>query len=201
MIIPNAVPSPHFGPGIREQDVADSLMEVFGLSGLEVEVPEGGTAREVMAGVFRHLGGVMGVDPSGLTDCQILDTIVYSTFPNLLPVISMVQAPTFRFRPYGSDPETSVMDIMWLLPPPDGSPRPGAAPVIWLGFDDPFADVPELMKIIAGAEVAGAADQDVANLTQIQHGLHSLAKGVTLGHYQENRIRHFHVVLDEYIRA
>jgi hypothetical protein len=43
-------------------------------------------------------------------------------------------------------------------------------------------------------------DQDMANMPFIQEGLKSLrTPGVQLARYQENRIRHYHQILDEWI--
>jgi hypothetical protein len=43
-------------------------------------------------------------------------------------------------------------------------------------------------------------DQDAANLWAIQKGLRSLKAGkTTLGRYQENRLRHFHRTLADYV--
>ena len=43
-------------------------------------------------------------------------------------------------------------------------------------------------------------DQDYANLPHIQEGLKSLrAPGIQLSRYQENRIRHYHGILDEWM--
>jgi hypothetical protein len=45
-------------------------------------------------------------------------------------------------------------------------------------------------------------NQDGANLPQVQKGLKASKKGaVTLGNYQEVRIRHFNQTLDKYLNA
>ena len=45
-------------------------------------------------------------------------------------------------------------------------------------------------------------DQDMANLPYIQQGLKSLkTPGIQLGRYQENRIRHYHQILDRWLDA
>ncbi len=44
-------------------------------------------------------------------------------------------------------------------------------------------------------------DQDVPNMIRMTKGLKTTRKaGMTLANYQENRIRHFHQTLDEYLR-
>ena len=43
-------------------------------------------------------------------------------------------------------------------------------------------------------------DQDYANLPHIQDGLKSMrGPGIQLARYQENRIRHYHRILDEWM--
>ena len=65
-----------------------------------------------------------------------------------------------------------------------------------LGGEDALADAAEL-----GA-LGLVFDQDTANMSRVQLGLKTTRKpGVTLGHYQEVRIRHMHHVLDRYLDA
>ena len=53
-----------------------------------------------------------------------------------------------------------------------------------------------------GAGLANVFEQDGANLPQVQKGMKASKKGaVTLGNYQEVRIRHFHQTLDKYLSA
>ncbi|MNC99087.1 hypothetical protein D3C83_172510 [compost metagenome] len=45
-------------------------------------------------------------------------------------------------------------------------------------------------------------EQDMVNLGPVQRGLHASVKaGVTLGRYQESRIRHYHQTLETYLEA
>ena len=63
-----------------------------------------------------------------------------------------------------------------------------------LGFDDRWTDVAELGRL------AVIFEQDMSNLGPVQRGLHASVKpGVTLGTYQESRIRHYHRTLDSYL--
>ena len=106
-----------------------------------------------------------------------------------------VGAPTcYRFRPNGDDPDSSVMDVVLLSPVPEGE-RPPAAKVRFLRDDEKWTDAPEL------GGLGAIFEQDTSNLARIQRGLKASVKGVTLAEYQESRIRHFHAVLDRYLRA
>ena len=50
--------------------------------GAELKVPEGGTARQVMAQHFRDSVGASGPDLSEVSDSEIVDSIAYFVFPN-----------------------------------------------------------------------------------------------------------------------
>jgi hypothetical protein len=61
---------------------------------------------------------------------------------------------TYRFRPNGDDPESSIMEIMFLFSKsPDGS-HPAPATITMLGVNQKWADAPEL------GSAAMVADQD-----------------------------------------
>ena len=63
---------------------------------------------------------------------------------------------------------------------------------------EPFSDANEVM----GEGLARIFDQDGANLPRVQAGMKASKKGsITLGNYQEVRIRHFHQTLDKYLNA
>ena len=50
--------------------------------------------------------------------------------------------------------------------------------------------------------VGAVFDQDCANLPYVHAGLKAMRKpGITLGNYQESRIRHFHQTLGQYLEA
>ena len=53
-----------------------------------------------------------------------------------------------------------------------------------------------------GAGLSNVFNQDGANLPQVQKGLKASKKGtVTLGNYQEVRVRHFNQTLDKYLNT
>ena len=197
MVTPSAVPSPHLGPGVPEQEVADSLLQ--DLIGIPepIPVPEGSTARRVIADVFRTMAkNVLSYDATDLTDCQVLDTIGFLLFPNMIPFVGLLSSFNFRLRPYGNDPDMAIMEVMVLHPIPADGPCPPAAEVHWLDIDESWTKALEL------GNLAPFMDQDTHNLGRVQKGLHAMTKpGLTLGRYQENRIRHFNTVLDEYLRG
>jgi phenylpropionate dioxygenase-like ring-hydroxylating dioxygenase large terminal subunit len=170
--------------GDRE-DVGDALV-----------VPEGGTARQVMAEHFRQsVAATGGPNLSEVCDSEIVDTIAYFVFPNQ-QFFSGVSFPiVYRFRPLGMSHDRSLFDFVILKTrPDDGSPAPTAEPVR-LTADESYTLVPGMDPY-----VGHVFDQDTGNVQAAQEGAMATDKaGATLGNYQEIRIRHFHQTLGKYV--
>jgi phenylpropionate dioxygenase-like ring-hydroxylating dioxygenase large terminal subunit len=195
MISVQGVPSPALKGVSPERVIAEMRRDVPFFAGKPIEVGAGETARGKLAERARQkISRAIGRDMSGLSDTESLDLIEYMLFPNMVPWGGQALPITYRFRPNGDDPESSLMEIMFLFSKaPDGSHPPPAA-MTMLGPDQKWGDAPEL------GSAAMVADQDTDNLMRIQKGLRASKKpGVTLARYQESRIRHFHATLDEYM--
>ena len=194
------VPSPRITQsskkGIPEQDLANMGAPLLGLTG-PVEVPEGMTARQVLAQQYRLLlEKKTGANLSGYTISEMLDLIEYFVFPNFFPWACLGTPLVYRFRPNGNDPDSCLMEVMILMPGPKNGECPAPAQHHHLGPEETWTDAAEL-----GA-LGLVFDQDTANMSRVQLGLKTTRKpGVTLGHYQEVRIRHMHQVLDRYLDA
>ena len=67
--------------------------------------------------------------------------------------------------------------------------------VNWLGPDDEWVEhAPEL------GGLARVFNQDTFNLPKVQQGLHAMKKpGITLANYQELKVRHSQVLLEDWI--
>ena len=92
---------------------------------------------------------------------------VYLTlFPNFHPWGSFNRI-VYRFRPYGDDPDKSIMECMYLAPIPADGKHPTALPIHWLGPDDDWVEAPELGML------AKVFNQDSRNLPFVQQGLHA----------------------------
>jgi hypothetical protein len=91
----------------------------------------------------------------------------------------------FRVRPYGNDPDASLLDMWYFHRVPDGSELPP----------------PNGNQFIPETESSGEImDQDIVNINIQQKGLHSPAlPGLRLSSL-ESRIQHMHAVLDRYLR-
>ena len=82
------------------------------------------------------------------------------------------------------------------MPVADGAARPPSAPTRVLAPNEHFADVKEL------SYYGPIIDQDADMMPRVQQGLRASRKGrVTLGAYQEIRIRQLRRTLAEYMAA
>jgi hypothetical protein len=164
-------------------DVADELV-----------VPEGGTARQVMAEQFRQSVAKSGQDISQVSDSEIVDSIAYFVFPNQ-QFFSGVSFPiVYRFRPLGMSHDKALFDLILLKPRPVGQFVEPAEPVR-LKVEESYTTVPGMDPY-----VGHVFDQDTGNMQAAQEGAATAGKsGATLANYQEIRVRHFHQTLTKYL--
>lgn len=208
-IVPQGVPSPIVANHMTEQDVIDSYYETraFYKPGVGRDlaipadgvprVPEGSTARKELAQQLREaLGKEFGKDLDIYTDSEMLDGIQYFVFPNFYVFAGPRTNAVYRFRPDGNDPDSCIAEVLLLaLSPKEGTPRPAPAPVRWLKEGETFSDITEIGLL------GPVFDQDFANLPHIQKGLKTTRKEMVLGRYQDNRIRHYHQILDAWMES
>lgn len=188
----SGVSSPHLGRPLPPQEVLAAQLASYGVEA--PPVPAGETARRVLAETTRAVFDPKPRSVRGekLSDSEAIDNILYYVFPNFQPW-GGISPINYRFRPNGNDPDSCIMDVM-LLSDYEGSEKPPSAKPIHLGFDDDWTEVEEL-----GA-LAMVFNQDVGNLPRVQRGLRATKKkGVSLGTYQESRIRQIHHELDYWI--
>ncbi|HEY8527272.1 MAG TPA: aromatic ring-hydroxylating dioxygenase subunit alpha [Acidimicrobiales bacterium] len=194
MVTAVGVQSDHLDRKLDEAEIFAAMVE---RRDAEVALDPGTTARRALADRVRaSLARKTGRDCSHLSDAETLDGIEYFLFPNFMPWAGAGTLTPFayRFRPDGNDPESCIIDIMILEPVPEGGERPPAASTRVLGPDESWGDVPEL------GVFGRVFNQDGATFSRIQRGLRASARpSLTLGRYQESRIRHLHTTLDEYI--
>lgn len=164
-------------------DVADELV-----------VPQGGTARRVMAEQFRQSMAKSGQDISQVSDSEIVDSIAYFVFPNQ-QFFSGVSFPiVYRFRPLGMAHDKALFDLILLKPRPVGEVVEPAEPVR-LKVEESYTTVPGMDPY-----VGHVFDQDTGNMQAAQEGAATAGKsGATLANYQEIRVRHFHQTLSRYL--
>ena len=194
-ITPNGTPSPHMTYEPTQQQMFDAMVDRRLDQPPFVELGEGVTARSMAGTATREqLRPMIGdAKADALSDAEMADSIYYTLFPNFHPWGSYNRI-VYRFRPWGDDPERSLMECMFLAPF-DGE-RPKPAEFRLLGEHDDWTLAPELGLL------ARVFNQDSFNLPKVQKGMHTLQirkPGVTLAVYQETKIRHFHNLLSEWI--
>jgi phenylpropionate dioxygenase-like ring-hydroxylating dioxygenase large terminal subunit len=200
LITPSVVPSPHLGDEASIEAAANEAFGAFSMATSGAPVPKFDSSSplsargQVAAWRRETLALGFGRDFSARSDASMVDSIQYYMFPNFCPWWGEGLPLVYQFLPNGNDPSQSVMGIRLLLPVPGVGPQPPSAAIKHLGFDEPFSSVGEI------GILARIFDQDMGNLPRIQAGLSSAADEhafQTLGRYQEQRIRHFHEVLEE----
>lgn len=193
------VPNPSHADQFTEQESMDAMMALAG-SEDRPQLAPGQTAREKLAEInLPAVNEQSGEDFTGrATMSEMMDSTLYLLFPNFAPWAGHGTVITYRHRPNGDDVDSCIMDIFLLTRYPEGTEPPPDAPIFRLGIDEPFSDAAHVM----GAGLSNVFNQDGANLPQVQKGLKASKKGaVTLGNYQEVRIRHFNQTLDKYLNA
>jgi nitrite reductase/ring-hydroxylating ferredoxin subunit len=197
-ISPLGVLSPHLQGKYTEKDILAqfTLGDAGVLGNTQRDLEEGGKARQVMADMLRGMfEKATNTDLSRVSDSELLDCFSYTVFPNcfLFPGISLPMV--YRFRPDPRDHRWCLYEVLFLRPVPMDGSRPEPAPAIFLADHQSFKEA-EGMDPGFGAIL----DQDTNNLFLQQEGLEASAKrGLTLGNYQEIRIRHFEKAVDRYL--
>jgi phenylpropionate dioxygenase-like ring-hydroxylating dioxygenase large terminal subunit len=193
--------SPHLEQAMTEQELIKSmLVGDRSMVGDELTVGEGETARVVMARYLRKVFGEQyGCDLSANSDSEIVDTIEYHLFPNMILFPGFSLPMVYRFHPINGQPNKTLFEILFLRPVPDSGVRPEPAEPFRVKEDESYTIVPG-MDYGMGA----VYDQDTDNLRAQQEGFLNAVKsgrktGQTLGNYQEIRLRHFNRTIDKYL--
>jgi len=197
MIAPRGVHSPHIGP-LSDEDVYRA-----GIAPLDPEraktakIPDGLSVRAATAADRRRfLKEALDIDAEVYSDSEMIDTIQYHLFPNLVMWAGLGSFIVYRFLPEGDDPDRSLMDIMFLVPESETSPRKVVTEPTFLDIEDSHHKAPQL------GGYCDVFDEDMSNIGDVQKGLKTMrGVGPTLGAYQDSRIRRFHVTLMEYMQS
>jgi len=191
-ITPSAIPSMHQ----KNATAISAIADMWGLLNalrrdeagpLPANIKDRASLAEWRRGVMKEM---TKADYSKLSDAEMLDSMQYWVFPNFCPWYGEGLPLTYLFRPDADSPDTSYMDVWMLIRAPDQGTPPPAPKMVQLGPNDHFEPVLGAMGKIF--------DQDDENMPFVQIGLKTWPgdpDGVTLGRYQEIRIRHFHQVL------
>ncbi len=184
--------APWLDPPLTEEE----QLRTMGLGNFDNEkIAEGQTARGIAAEALRKsVGARLGIDLSDCSDSLMVDSIEYHLFPNmfLFPGISIPMV--YRFRPAGDDVDSSLFDLLILEPLPEGAGHPDPPEPIRLDLEQSYTEVKEL------GWLGRVYDQDTGNLRAQQRGFKTSRKpGITLGNYQEARIRRLQMTIDEFL--
>jgi len=210
-LTPVGVASPNL-LGLEEQDIYENYLdgrtfyqERLGATGTkdlqkgqaDANLPAGMSARgKITEEIRRTVGPALNEDLSDVPPYLLVDALEYFVFPNFFPWVQAQTNQVYRFRPNGLDPDSSIMEIMYLTPIPEGVERPKPAKVRWLEPGEDWADVSDLGRL------ASIVNQDTLNIPEVQKGLKVLARtqdSIPMASYQESRIRHFHHTLTKWI--
>ncbi len=193
MISPRGLASPNGPPRSEEEVFRAGLRPALGAAADAMELPAGQTARAALADMRRQALMAEGLDVADATDCELIDTIQYHVFPNLVLWAGWGSYLVYRFLP-GATADACTMEIMFLLPVAPGKTVQAAREARDLGPDDSHGLAPEL------GGFAAVFDEDMSNLAALQKGLNAMATtGPVTGLVQEARIRHFHACLDAFM--
>ena len=190
-ITPNGTPSPHLKRQPSEQELFDSVTMRAVDDPPNPEVPDGMTARAMLAaGARAGLQPILGDDVS-ISDASVSDSIYYTLFPNFHPWGGYNRI-VYRFRPWNNRVDRCLMECYYLSP--FAGDRPEPAPLKLLDEETPWTEAPELGML------AKVFTQDTFNLPQVQAGLEAAQyEEVQFARYQETKLRHFHHLLNEWL--
>lgn len=157
---------------------------------------EGQTARMVMAEETRkNFLQQYALDLSTHSDAEVIDSLKYNVFPNMMIYGGAAIRALTLFRPLGHDHTKATIDRYTFSPVPAGEPKPKPPEVFTIREDESHGIAPGITDFMA--EVL---DQDTSIMRLQQEGMHASAKRAeTLSSYQESRVRWVHETLEQYL--
>lgn len=191
------IPGTFVEEDMSEQDILDCfLVTDAGDLGEKMVVPEGGTARKVMAQHFRDAVAAQGgADLSNVCDSEIVDSIAYFVFPNQQFFAGVSFPIVYRFRPLGMRHDRTIFDLIFLKNKPSNGDAWETVEPCRIKADESYTIVPGM-----DPNTGHIFDQDTGNMEAMHDGvLTSDRDGATLANYQEIRIRHMHRTLEKYL--
>ncbi len=192
VISPGGTTSPLLDEELSPTDMMATMLDVRHDMDNPVAIPEDASMRAVAADMSRQRWREFAGDAvDDMSDAEMMDSIDYTLFPNFHPWGAFNRI-VYRFRPNGDDHRSSIMECIFLAPYSGEKPAP--APIHWLEEHEVFSDAQELGML------GKVFDQDLFNMAKVQLGLETTHKpGITLGNYQESKIRWLHDKLTEWV--
>ncbi len=194
VITAGGTPSPNLDWVPTQDQMMQSMMDVRHDQVSPVQLSDEQSMRAIAAAATRERWRMVAGDwVDRVSDAEMMDSIDYTVFPNFHPWGAFNRI-VYRFRPNGDDHRTSIMECI-LLSPYLGE-RPPSAPVHLLTDDETFTDAEELGML------GKVFNQDLFNMAKVQLGLETTRKpGITLGNYQESKIRWLHDKLGDWVQG
>jgi Ring hydroxylating alpha subunit (catalytic domain) len=149
LIIPLGIASPFVAESTSGREILERMGMQLGCRD-DLRLPPGKTARQYSAELMRERMSRMtsGRDFFAVSDSTMLDALVYFVFPNFI-MWGGYSNLLYRFRPWGSNPEQSIMEMILFPPTPKDAPAPPPANMNLLWLDKTFADTPEWIRPLA----------------------------------------------------
>jgi len=193
VITPSGTPSPLLDWEPTPDEMMRTMMDVRHDQDSPMPLDGDADMRAIAAAAgrerWRPVAGDEWVDR--MSDAEMMDSIDYTIFPNFHPWGAFNRI-VYRFRPNGDDHRSAIMECIFLAPYQGEKPPP--CDVHWLGEDETFTDAEELGML------GKVFNQDLFNMANIQLGLETTRKpGITLGDYQESKIRWLHMKLGQWV--
>ena len=191
VITPSLTPSPLLENPPDEQGIVRAMLDIRE-GDPAPELPPGTSPRAWSAAMSREM---LRPDAGDLVDeycdAEMVDNLDYTLFPNFHPWGAFNRI-CYRFRPNGTDQRSCIMECIMLAP--FQGERPPAATVRWLDENETWSS--------ALGFLGKVFDQDAFNMPKVQLGLESTYKpGITLGNYQESKIRWLHHKLGQWVEG
>ncbi len=169
VIAPNGVTSPHLSREVTEQERADAMLAGDTKDGEPVRVPDGATARSVMADLYRKMLGIASSAEASTT--ELLDTNGYLVFPSGHFFLGQTFPIAYRVRPLNDNVERSLFELLVLRTTPAGQEAPPPADPVRLKVEDSYTTVPGISP-----SFAQIMDQDTSITGLAAAGLQQLAQ-------------------------
>jgi phenylpropionate dioxygenase-like ring-hydroxylating dioxygenase large terminal subunit len=203
MIIPMGLQSPRLS---GRESVSPELAQLAGSFGLDPSTFDGKASaiRAALPEAKRRWAAKYGLDFSRFTASQLSDDWNLNIFPNITLNAHPEGVLVMRFRPHPRDPERCWYDV-WTLARKTSDASyclPAYMPVLNPESLRDGSPRPQRVKAKLGETSFGMIlDQDAETVPFVQQGMKSRAfKGLRLS-YQEQRLRHFYVEYDRYLKG
>jgi phenylpropionate dioxygenase-like ring-hydroxylating dioxygenase large terminal subunit len=195
-LCPMGVSSPSLDEPLSEQELFDRSRPGNLSTTQGDRLPEGKTARTAMAEqTRRRFREEFGMELDTHSDAEVIDSLKYNVFPNLMFSGGAAMHGLSIFRPLGCATGKATIDRLTFVPVPKGEPRPAPAEVVYIEEGESYAKAPGITEFNARV-----LDQDTSIMRLQQEGMQTSAKGAeTLSTYQESRVRWLHDTLIKYV--